>query len=751
MKRLDAQRFIQLFTKVFTKYFLNMLLVSLTFISLIAASYQLAKQMTLDKNLAKLNEGVTSLSYQIDRIEEIGNILLGQKEYMRLMLLQGAPRTQNYYDIGIVQKTFARLCAAQQYVREGFIIFQYNPILIANRFSSDSYLNILPGSLQQPSFDKAWHDGMFSEKFSLRLSRHTDATGRQLGILCTLNNTYHDNLSHLSLISFLLDYDAVRDSLLYENQWGDSFAYIQNARGEIVFSFNYESGEPLAAGTGKATIGQTDYLVLESESANGFVAVSGVSTPYLQRNVATLIRLTVFYGVAAFVLIVLFALVISVRETFTFRRMVNIASWYTSAPKGEAASLTMDHVVHRIDDMNAEQMGKIEQLNKAIKLCTLENLLLEGVASKREEAEITQYYDNDFDFFCVAVFRFYYDDSEPMGQNVQHGVMLHIESVLMKTLNRDYLSLNLSASDLCFVIFFDGSDNCSIDSLREELLDIVRGVNDSSDLTPIIHIGLSRITSGIKNTRGAYLQAIDALTVNTLPGRNDAYIYSTPHSITNRKMFDIAMLTKCYNTILRGEAALLEELFEELAQKTRQAFRYEEDKLQYYFSLRQPIYNAYLEIAADSTKYPDVSLPRYSDAESVDDLIRRLRQFALRLCDISNSIKKCNNDRLKTDILSYIAGNFQDVNLSAASIAQQFGISEKYVFSVVKDVTGKNLGRMIEDCRIEEAERLLLSTELTNSSIAQHCGFGSDNTFYRAFAKCHHVTPSAWKKEQKTR
>jgi AraC-like DNA-binding protein len=110
--------------------------------------------------------------------------------------------------------------------------------------------------------------------------------------------------------------------------------------------------------------------------------------------------------------------------------------------------------------------------------------------------------------------------------------------------------------------------------------------------------------------------------------------------------------------------------------------------------------------------------------------------------------KKSNNNRLKTDILNYIGAHYGDASLSAGSIASELLISEKYVFSFVKEQTGKSLGKYIEEIRLLNAEQLLLTTDYSNNRIWKLCGFGSENTFYRAFSKKHGVTPTVWRENQ---
>ena len=89
--------------------------------------------------------------------------------------------------------------------------------------------------------------------------------------------------------------------------------------------------------------------------------------------------------------------------------------------------------------------------------------------------------------------------------------------------------------------------------------------------------------------------------------------------------------------------------------------------------------------------------------------------------------------------------------LNAAQVLQQLGCSEKYVFRICRECSGKSFGELIEEMRIMRAESLLGTTKMSNEQIAQAAGFASLTTFYRAFKRIHGVTPSVWRTGQKSR
>ena len=82
-------------------------------------------------------------------------------------------------------------------------------------------------------------------------------------------------------------------------------------------------------------------------------------------------------------------------------------------------------------------------------------------------------------------------------------------------------------------------------------------------------------------------------------------------------------------------------------------------------------------------------------------------------------------------------------------VAEQFHISEKYVFKLVKDETELPFGKYVENLRMQKAKELLIQTELSASEIAKMVGFHSITTFYKAFNRVFGVAPIAWRESYK--
>jgi AraC-like DNA-binding protein len=112
-----------------------------------------------------------------------------------------------------------------------------------------------------------------------------------------------------------------------------------------------------------------------------------------------------------------------------------------------------------------------------------------------------------------------------------------------------------------------------------------------------------------------------------------------------------------------------------------------------------------------------------------------------RICSHIVNNRKSRNTELKDKIVVHIERNFGDTGLGVASIAERLGMNPSYLSYFFKEQTNRNLTDYIKEVRLREAERLLKSSSLKISEIAERVGYGNANTFIRVFKKDRGITP----------
>src|ERR1700722_453976 len=84
-------------------------------------------------------------------------------------------------------------------------------------------------------------------------------------------------------------------------------------------------------------------------------------------------------------------------------------------------------------------------------------------------------------------------------------------------------------------------------------------------------------------------------------------------------------------------------------------------------------------------------------------------------------------------------------DLSLSRLASQAGMRERTFLRRYREATGVTPARAIERLRVEAARQLLVDTRLPAKRIATRCGFGSEETMRRNFARLQGVSPQDYR------
>ncbi len=102
------------------------------------------------------------------------------------------------------------------------------------------------------------------------------------------------------------------------------------------------------------------------------------------------------------------------------------------------------------------------------------------------------------------------------------------------------------------------------------------------------------------------------------------------------------------------------------------------------------------------------------------------------------------NPVLLMQIIEFIQENYKKGNV-LDELYKTLGISEKTVYRFLKCNVGLSSKELVTNCRIEASKPMLKFSDKPISYIADECGFGSENTFYRVFKKEVGVTPNEYR------
>ena len=96
-------------------------------------------------------------------------------------------------------------------------------------------------------------------------------------------------------------------------------------------------------------------------------------------------------------------------------------------------------------------------------------------------------------------------------------------------------------------------------------------------------------------------------------------------------------------------------------------------------------------------------------------------------------------------IVRYMQEHLRE-EISLNVLAEEFHLSAQYISQLFKNEIGVNFLAYLTNIRMEQAKKLLLSTDDAIAEIAEKSGYGDYRVFTKAFKKAEGVTPSQYRR-----
>lgn len=130
------------------------------------------------------------------------------------------------------------------------------------------------------------------------------------------------------------------------------------------------------------------------------------------------------------------------------------------------------------------------------------------------------------------------------------------------------------------------------------------------------------------------------------------------------------------------------------------------------------------------------------------NVLRIIRLVIAFLSEQGLNVKAYNGNsniqQIMSAILEYINENFKVLNENDA--AKHFGISYSYFSRSFKQIMNMSFKEYVNHLRINEAQKLLLTSEKSIAAIAEELGFSSPSHFINVFKKFKGCSPKQYKK-----
>jgi AraC-like DNA-binding protein len=99
-------------------------------------------------------------------------------------------------------------------------------------------------------------------------------------------------------------------------------------------------------------------------------------------------------------------------------------------------------------------------------------------------------------------------------------------------------------------------------------------------------------------------------------------------------------------------------------------------------------------------------------------------------------------------MVRYIAEHFREP-LIVADVAASARLHPNYAMAQFRKIVRTTVGDYLTQCRLAEARRLLVTTDLPTVDVASAAGFGSVSRFYTAFTTACGTPPATFRREHR--
>ena len=484
----------------------------------------------------------------------------------------------------------------------------------------------------------------------------------------------------------------------------------------LAFSLRDEAGGLLCGGA--EADGDSLSLSVASAEAPGFSLTLWVPQAEITReldSVTQLIRLFILAGLGGILLLSLF---------YALRQMKSIRPLlaYRGGVQPERYASPYHYARDLLDSMSSTRDAleqRVHLLESTYNENLLENLCCRGIGSSQDYKSCAALMGRIAEGYCVAVLR--------IGE--EHRLsprLLDAEEDMEKRLSLLVMHVNPGESVYVIGLSPQGDGDAVSGALRE-------------CLTPFGYVGVSAGCQSVQEVHGQYQQACAALEDCTEKSRLMRF-----SGQERRKMSDLSRLSALENLILAGRREQVNAFFGELEPEGGRLVGV--DQVQLFFVLRQMLARTRLSLGESAR---EIAVPAFLSDESAARSLSRLHECASALAAAAGSGHIEKRRQSADAMMAIIESDFGTPELSADYIAEKLGCSAKHVYQTVREQTGRTVGDLIESTRLRVAEELLLGTDGKNEEIAERCGFGTLNTFYRVFRRSHGVAPGEWRRQNR--
>ncbi|MBR4719413.1 MAG: response regulator [Lachnospiraceae bacterium] len=396
---------------------------------------------------------------------------------------------------------------------------------------------------------------------------------------------------------------------------------------------------------------------------------------------------------------------------------------------------------------NVEQLSKYYEESRPM----MKEQLIIGLLEGRELQFDLERYQRDYDlqiesaFYCAGAFRITTsgDDGERLNKNLMAVSLKQIVEERFKEVLPVEALVYLDT--VCVLARLKSTEQYGI--FIEEMDKICKIAHKSLDAN--VSAGIGRVYGNAESIHTSFLEAKDAFHYRIFVGENQALCISdVDPSCPIEDYVSEKQIRHIMRQVKVGTRESLENEIREFTDKLKRS-DISLNQLQIFYAEFMVELLRLLRghgISAAQTELGNVNT--YEELEgfaSMDEFADRLIEITGRIREKISSGRLDTTKKLAEDAKQYIADHYSESTLSVDEICMHLGVGTSYFSSVFKKETGVSFVTYLTQVRMNEAQRLLDTTDEKSYIIAGMVGYEEPNYFSYVFKKHFGISPSKYR------
>lgn len=547
-----------------------------------------------------------------------------------------------------------------------------------------------------------------------------------------------------SILCTFFNVNRLLNSFNIPQLYSDAIFYVVDRNNNIILSNGDNDKIPLDLGDG---VIERDYkgvpftFITERMPGIHAQAVLGIPNYFFVKNVMPVKAVIIGYFIGAIILGIVISIIFAMQTYKPIKRLINIptSSTYTDSEKRINEYEYIYNMIVNSDMANKVLKKKITDVESNLKSNYIIRVLFGLLHTEEDVRAAVDYLPQLNKPFRIGIIDtapdriFGKDDGD--GDAILDATVL---DYLEKNLPREYIIKCFHKNVIVAVYPETENNNARFEKVMGELNADVQSLYHSS-----IKVGLSEPCNEVTMGNRAYQQAR-----LSLDGSDYSVIkhYSKPDGSVTGSIMELSQIRRLYELLHGGELDSIKDIIDRIVDNINSSV---DGGYADHHKLRQSYYTIryILDLVVSERGLEDIEISDFNETISIASLFSQLYNTCVRIVEKNIENLNSTNFRLKKNIIEFIQRNYTNCDIRAELAALEFNISEKYVYTLVKEATGSTFNEYVDNLRMNKALEMIKDTDETATRISEVCGFNSANTFYKAFKREFGVAPLRFRKD----